>query len=386
MLYKRIAVFCICATGLAIADMRQANGEDFAKTFANVASQASKQWGPDAKVKNLLPYAARLAGKDTLVDVAFLRKVAETDEVATRAKLALLVLAHKGGKGARDCLYSLFVKKPKVGREVAFYMSPNDVRDAAERVLVNRKEAKLQIAAARFLAIVGDRNSLVLLKKVSAEVDNATVRTELQMIIPSVTERLSDTPKGRQLQWATQELRYVRAAKEGRMHRSLAAGIMRSARSATGEGAFSIPYLRNKIKTGQMLAIAIAGLQRETGLVDDLADLAKMPRNSTGSRGTILTNALLMIGNAAAMDALAKQIKPGATGRNATIAGMIARNGTESSVALLKRLSEDKKYEASWPVFERSLKILKDQLKRRRRKPDAQPGTGPASRPAGESR
>jgi len=358
---------------LAGAGMRQPDGkvatkEDFAKTFRNVALEASKDWGGDAKVRKLLPYAARLAGKDAQGDVAFLRQVAEAGEPATSAKLATLVLAHTGGKEASDCLYALLVNRTKVGDDVAFYMSPNDVREAAERVLADRPEAELQIAAAKLLVFVGDEHSLALLKRMSAGIDDATVRTRLQIAISAVTKRLDEAPKGRQLQWATQELRYARAAKEGAGHRSVAGVIFVSAQLLAGEEAFSTAFLRSKIKSGHMLAVMIANSQRETNLVDALA---KALENATGSRSAYLMATLARIGNTAAMDALAKRIKPGPAEANEGVIRAIAGGGTESSIALLKKLSEDKAYEASWPAFKAAIEEIKARLQATERQGNA---------------
>ena len=382
MLYKCTAMFCVCVIGVAMADKRQPDGEvttkkTFAESFLNVALEASKKWGVNAKVRRLLPYAERLTGKDAQVDVAFLRKIVEGSEEATRAKLAMLVLARTGGKEASDCLYTLLVNKPKVGGEVAFYMPPNVVRDAVERILVNRKEAKLQIAAAKLLRCVGEKNSLALLKRMLVEVDNATVRTELQIAISAVTRRLNDAPKGRELQWAMQELCYVRAWNEWRLDRSQVGGIMRAARLLVEEEALSVPFLRSKIKSGDMLAVAVAGMQRETSLVDDMAKVSD--NTGAGMDGRILMGSLARIGNAAAIDVLAKRIKPGATEVNERLAMTLAECGTEPTVALLKKLSEDKDYKASWPVFKVAIKGLKERLQAKQREPKSQPSTGPAS-------
>ncbi len=389
MLQKCIAMFCVCVTGLVIADERMPDGESatrpaFAESFETVASEASKHWGADAKVRNLMPYTARLAGKDAQVDAAFLRQIVGADKVATRVKLAVLVLGRTGGKEARDCLYTLLVNKPKVGGEVAFYMSPNDVRDAAERMLANRKEAKLRIAAARWLVLVGDEKSLALLKRMSAGVDDETVLGTLNGAISELTRRLNDTPKDMRLQWAMQELRCLRARKETIHYRSWAGGIGRAAQLVVGEGPLSVPYLRSQIKRGNMLAVAIAGGQQETSLVDEIANMHISKRG--GEDGSIWMGSLGSIGNAAAMGVLAKEIKPGDTDVNRSVARVLARYGTKATVPLLTRLSKDAEYKASWPAFKVAIERIKERLKAERQAATLRPSAAPASQPARDSR
>lgn len=389
MLAKFTAVFCVCVIGLAIADEREPGAKlttkrAFAESFRDVALQASKRWGDRAEARRLWPYTEGLARKDAETDTAFLRQIMAGDEEATRAKLAALVLARRGGKEARDCLYTLLVNSPKVGDEVAYYMSPNDLQDVAERILVNRKEEELQMAALKFLGFAGDENSLALLKRMVVEVENETVRTRLQMDITGLSRRLERTPKDKRLEWAMHDLRYYRAARVTAGYRSEEAAIGMAARSLVEEGAFPAAYLRSKIKDRHMIAVAIAGMQREAGLVDDLANMPDICKG--GWQGDTVMYSLASIGTAAAMEALAKWPKlddPRVGGRMATV---LAVHGRESAIPLLKKLSENEECKGSWPAFKAAIERIEGRLEEQRQAAKSRGSTAPASQPANDSR
>ncbi len=358
MPYKCITVFCaIMVVGLAIVavvqhDRKVTAQKEFSQTFLKIASEVIKDRGDDASVRNLLPYAARLAGKNAQVDVAFFQQiVAKAGEAPIRVKLAALILGRTGIKETRDCLLTLLVDKPMIAAQVVSHMSPNNLRGVAKHILATKKEAKLQIAATRWLWHVGDKGSLTMLKKMSEEVADATIRDELQIAIGMVTERLNNTPEGMEHQWIMQEVRYWRAQRDTGPCIVRTGTIIMIADLLAKEEAFSTAYLRYKLRRGDPVAVVLAGRQRETSLVNDIQKI----RGHHLDLGLKITS-LLMIGNTAAMDAIVKEIKPGATKANKRIADILVYHGGKSSVAILKKLSKDKKYKASWPSFKEVLK------------------------------
>jgi hypothetical protein len=343
-----------------------------------VLSNTKATAGEWEEISVLLSEASKLERADIAIDVPFLRKTALESEDQRAVRLALCVLARKGGDEARDVFYTVITKRPVWGVQILYFADLNDVRSVASRLVMEAQEPAARIGGANLLAAAGDKQSAEILKKEIENTTDASVRRAMQRAVSRIDARERNVPAEEREEWCRQELRYETLMREAFSYRALEAGVGIAAMSAAERGEkFTASFLRDKIENGDqstaMLAIALAGEGRVAELVDEISSLA----DDSGGQGVVARAALVRMGGDAALEAIAKQIKPAATERNSKIARLLAHLGDESAIRLLRKYVDDPQYKESRTEFEQAIDAITKRLKAKQEHLESQPAARP---------
>jgi len=144
---------------------------------------------------------------------------------------------------------------------------------------------------------------------------------------------------------------------------------------------FTPEFLREKIRQGDMLAVAVAGEQK-VDVVECISDRAGAP----GWEGTVIRASLAQIGGEAAIEALLQQIDPKAVERNREIFNLLSRYGDETAINILKKYGQNPNSEESWAAFQQIIDAIMKRRERDKKRAESQPTPGTQSQPAEESR
>ena len=319
---------------------------------------------------SFVPFARRIEEAGVEPDVPFLRNVATTGD-GYDSLLAWLLLA----RGCTDTMKTLYPAAAAHLREpIVLFAAPPDVRIIASQMLDNVHAPIVRTGGAGLLRLVGNHDSLIELRKRLEQTTEPLVRATMKKAIAAIEAKLQSVPEPERDEWDAQELCFAAALSVGS---GSAAGIRvdRGAASAINAGfSFTIPFLRAKMRSDgiltaeeNMLAVALAGEQKTAELVGDIAALLEKEQIRTRLAITYLAK----IGNEAAFQVIAEQIKPGGTKQNLHIARTLSNWPTEATAAFLEQLTKDERYRESWPDFETELGHTRASLKALENDPDS---------------
>jgi len=335
----------------------------------------------------LSPYekaGADLASRFPDADIEFLKAQAENEKGDSVRKLAWVVLANLADhqKDARDMVSGRAIAGDRLAILSVSFMPEVAMKEVAE-CLVRQEgywEGKQDIV--ELLGFIGDEDSLKALNDLVSRDNESLARPAAINALSCLQEKLKQTAAEQQA-WSQCGVRCWRAMLEVSKPRLIGVEYVWAAEHVANSGVkCPVSFLRCYIKGGGVLAIILAGIQREPELVEDLGAAAQS--DSSLQRGKAL-GSLMRIGNKGAMDVLLKQMKPGATEENNRIAQILADHGTSASVELLERLVRDEKYSESWPTFKEAINKINERLEREKKQSESQPTTNRQSQSADKS-
>lgn len=352
------------------ADTPDAFGKAFEKAAESV-DRHGKDW-EHRDVWSLTPFDA--VGDDLLskfpdADVEFLKVALTNDHDQGVSNLAWIMLAKLSDhKEARDVIIKQACNEKDLGtpdyaraRQAVLAVSfmPDAVRkEVAETIATQAKQWEFRKDMVELLSHIGDEESVKVLEKISKD-ERGHLQQSAVDALAYRQERLKQAAD-EQAAWTQCGILYWRVNREVDTPADYFGKYTWAAELLNITGVkFPVSFLRYHIKAGDRTAAILAGIQKETELVDDL--------DAVGALGS-----LIKIGNKEAMDALSKHITPENASR---IAESLGKSGSHEAAKLLERLLKDENYKDSWPVFERTLESINERLK-------AQPADGETAPPS----
>jgi len=313
------------------------------------------------------PQAQKLVEAGGLNEIPFLRTQA-AERSGDRRCLALLTLALMAEhEDARDALLNLAKVDSPFALLALSFMEPQHIKDVATE-LARDPAAYARYKVFPLLAACGGNDTLDWLRahKLALRDTPATdaVINDLGVAI-AVLEKKLRLPEERQRIWQESLLLLWRANRElpgfrGGNNHSI------SAQSLASRG-ISVPadVLEMQIRHGDLIAIALAGIQKEESLVGPLSEFA-----SKGLWAGMVAVSLGQIGSDDSFRALAELLKPqdgasAAQGRGQILRSLQWECPTQSMVDFLETLCKDEQYKESWPAFRRVIDSINARLRPR---------------------
>lgn len=308
--------------------------------------------------------AEKLVKAGAVQEIAFLISKAESHDRNEKC-LALLTLARiSENKQARETISRLMAADSPLdnfGAIVAVtFMQPEFIKEV---VLSHATFGTYPL-----LAATGDKDTLEVLRKTKADLRTKPVTVDavnrLNAAIALLDKRLS-LPEEKQLTWRKYLLVLYRANCERPNFRG--GGNHAIAAEALAKRGISVPaeILEVQIENRDMVAIALAGIQKEEALVGALSDVAtKVPEHAA-------LHSLAIIDSEASYKAIEHLAKPEDPDQNKSIARTLRSHASERSAALLEKLCKDEKYKDSWPAFTDALSLIYNDLKYEKAAPPA---------------
>jgi HEAT repeat protein len=361
--------FMVLLVLLQVSSLAAGPSQSLEKVFMQ-AAKAVEAAARDEHLRrgSLSPYEKAgdvLASRFPDADFEFLKAQAENEEGDSARKLAWMVLAKLAShqKDARDMVSGRAIAGDRLAILAVSFM-PEAVRKEVAESLVRQEgywQGKQDLV--ELLGFIGDEDSLKALNDLVGRNNERLARPAAIGVLPCLQEKLKQTAAEQQV-WSQRGVCCWRAMLEVEEPRLVGPEYVWAAEHVANSGVrCPVSFLKCRIKAGDVLAIVLAGIQKEGELIEDLGVAAES--NSVLQRGKALES-LVQIGNKDAMDVLSRLMKPGATEENNRIAQVLADMGTESSAGLLERLVRDERYRDSWPAFEEAIKHIRERLKRGR--------------------
>ena len=286
--------------------------------------------------------ADRLLARNLSPDVEFLIAKARDPKAPRDQRLAIIVLGKlSGDPRAKQEILRLASDESRFAVRALSYMRTDDARDVAERLMVESRFTRVKAGAADILAAVGNEESLGKLTRRKEKEKGREVKLALERATTSLQYRLEKLPKEKRAEWSELELKWWRARQEAAETVKFSGRWERAATYLQFRGhRFPPEFLRLKLDTKDVLAIVVAGRQKETGVVQLLENLA-MQR---GSRGQMTRRALIRIGDDAALSLVAEALRSGDEAVWKLTIGDMLFVGDARTLALMGRLKDDKTY------------------------------------------
>ena len=281
-------------------------------------------------------------------------------------KLGLLCLAKLAQVSdvAQTALYQIIYNSPHSQRDavtVIAYVDPNTARTIAETLLTQSGALRIRVPACQMLIGLGDQSTLDLLKHILADEENRYVKESVASAIPQLEYRLTRVPPEKQGEWANYEILCWRTVRETPLPRAVDGEKQSAAQTLHAQGyVFTDEYLQYKLARGDLLSIALIGMEKETWAVPILGKHAVLG----DSLGDFSRSALVEIRTSEALRALENAILPGGNSRANTHLTMILENyGDKATAEFMKKLWVDQRFsEDERASFEYAYKIIEKRL------------------------
>lgn len=342
----------IVALIVALAGSIACFSQDLNSTFGQALAQARS--GKSQSAKSMMFDDFKQASELTIGShtgpetVRFLKMKAE--EPSSR-KLALLSLARLGADDAITEIALAPRAYKKYGREpvLAAAFLPNVKGRRVAEALVSRSDSwRIRELSAELLLGLGDASTVSMLRELVADGDLKPPRLEkvVASTIINLEHRVTQVPPGRRASWAAQEVLGMRVLREVPLPRKVGGEYTLAAEVLHKQGAvFSKDFLEYKLRSGDLLGIALTGVQKENWAIESLAALGR--RNDFV--GDMACNALGAIGTTEALRAIEALIL---ADERMSVAGghilsLLDRYGDSSSAEILLQYAEDSRFTES---------------------------------------
>jgi len=357
-------VVCKCAMLFA----GEQSGKPFRETFSEAVGRATsfddgkRDFSSKLAVAEYVPLADQLVTMKASGELGFLITAAKQADASMTRKLARLTLARLAEHSkAADAICELASRGDDEAVLLIAYMPSAIACQACKRLVENAKEGNIKAAAIDFLAVAGNRDTLELLTALKGREANQYVVESLAGAIPCLEEKVKLPPE-QQEEWSRQGISCWAAIREAPRPRLVGMEYELAAKELRKQGVkCSVPFLRNRIKAGDPLAVVLAGEQKEAELVDELVALlsAKKPEQAHAAKV-----ALARIGTKEAVEALLRNVTPEGKAENQSIAWLLADNSGEIALRELERLLADDRFRESHPSLREAVESLRGRLDR----------------------
>jgi HEAT repeat protein len=356
MRYVAITSMVLLSTFISLVVSAEAV-ESFGKAFID----ATRADNSAAKDSHLQAWAlsrhekagADLAAKYPDVDIKLLEERLKNTEDASVRSLAWVTLAKLSErKDAREIVYRRALTGDKLAILSVSFMPGKTRNEVAESIAIQGKTWECRTDMIELLSYIGDANSLKVLNELVELNKTGNVRQAAIKSMPCIHEKLKQ-PATEQVMWSQCGLRFWQATREIERPCNLY-GEFPWIVNRIGSSGMKCPisFLRYRINSGDTIAIMLAGIQKESQLIECLG--AATDTDSALQRGGAIES-LIQIGNKDAMNELFKHLKPSAQEENRRILQILADCETSASVELLEQLIEDKEYRDLWPAIKQAI-------------------------------
>lgn len=282
-------------------------------------------------------------------------------------KLALLILTKLAPVNpvAESALYEVIYGNFRRDAVTAIaYLDPNDGRPIAETIISHIGPLEVRTAAVEMLIGLGDHNTLKLFEQIVLDEKQFPVKNALKLAIIRLEYRLTQIPPDEQSEWARREILCWRTLRESPLPRDLGGENRLAAETLyMQDGSFPRQYLEYRLASGDLLGIALVGLQKDAWAVQGLKD------HATGGDvvGDFARSALARIATSDALRALEDSLIPGGyTRANNHLTRILRIYGDKGTADFLKKLSLDERFsEDERASFEYANKIIEKRLAER---------------------